>query len=190
MIGSLCVNLESHGPRSEVFILVRLFVGASNIQQITSSNALCVKAHGPAVAKQSPPWQFKQNDSTKCIRYAKHTFILIFLAMWPQENDLKKTVEESARIRRAYSHFFDMTIYNDNLDKAFDQLQEAVERLFVEPQWVPVSWVYWCCPPQLWSDWTLGCPELLRLPCERTHCTAHYASHSTQEVYLFIGKLV
>ncbi|XP_061530929.1 MAGUK p55 subfamily member 6a [Phycodurus eques] len=58
------------------------------------------------------------------------------------ENDLKKTVEESARIRRAYSHFFDLTIYNDNLDKAFDQLQEAVERLLVEPQWVPVSWVY------------------------------------------------
>ncbi|KAG7242104.1 hypothetical protein INR49_024150 [Caranx melampygus] len=58
------------------------------------------------------------------------------------ENDLKKTVDESARIRRAYSHYFDLTIVNDNLDKAFDKLQEAVERLFVEPQWVPVSWVY------------------------------------------------
>ncbi|XP_034030878.1 MAGUK p55 subfamily member 6-like isoform X2 [Thalassophryne amazonica] len=58
------------------------------------------------------------------------------------ENDLKKTVDESARIRRAYSHYFDLTITNDNLDKAFDKLQEAVERLFIEPQWVPVSWVY------------------------------------------------
>lgn len=58
------------------------------------------------------------------------------------ENDLKKTVDESARIRRAYSHYFDLTIVNDNLDKAFDKLQEVVERLFVEPQWVPVSWVY------------------------------------------------
>ncbi|KAM4569069.1 MAGUK p55 subfamily member 6a [Fundulus diaphanus] len=58
------------------------------------------------------------------------------------ENDLKKTVDESARIRRAYSHYFDLTIVNDNLDKAFDKLQDAVERLFVEPQWVPVSWVY------------------------------------------------
>uniref|UniRef100_A0A8D3CJB7 Protein associated with LIN7 2, MAGUK p55 family member a n=1 Tax=Scophthalmus maximus TaxID=52904 RepID=A0A8D3CJB7_SCOMX len=58
------------------------------------------------------------------------------------ENDLKKTVDESARIRRAYSHYFDLTIVNDNLDKAFDMLQEAVERLFIEPQWVPVSWVY------------------------------------------------
>ncbi|KAM9353177.1 MAGUK p55 subfamily member 6a [Symphorus nematophorus] len=58
------------------------------------------------------------------------------------ENDLKKTVDESARIRRAYSHYFDLTIVNDNLDKAFDKLQEVVERLFIEPQWVPVSWVY------------------------------------------------
>ncbi|KAM4581236.1 MAGUK p55 subfamily member 6a isoform 1-T1 [Odontesthes bonariensis] len=58
------------------------------------------------------------------------------------ENDLKKTVDESARIRRAYSHYFDLTIVNDNLDKAFDKLQDAVEQLFVEPQWVPVSWVY------------------------------------------------
>ncbi|XP_056300020.1 MAGUK p55 subfamily member 6a [Pseudoliparis swirei] len=58
------------------------------------------------------------------------------------ENDLKKTVDESARIRRAYSHYFDLTIVNDNLDKAFDTLQGAVERLVIEPQWVPVSWVY------------------------------------------------
>uniref|UniRef100_A0A3Q1HKK9 Membrane protein, palmitoylated 6a (MAGUK p55 subfamily member 6) n=1 Tax=Anabas testudineus TaxID=64144 RepID=A0A3Q1HKK9_ANATE len=58
------------------------------------------------------------------------------------ENDLKKTVDESARIRRAYSHYFDLTIVNDNLDKAFDKLQEAVEQLVMEPQWVPVSWVY------------------------------------------------
>ncbi|XP_017282051.1 MAGUK p55 subfamily member 6a isoform X2 [Kryptolebias marmoratus] len=58
------------------------------------------------------------------------------------ENDLKKTVDESARIRRAYSHYFDLTIISNNLDKAFDKLQDTVERLFVEPQWVPVSWVY------------------------------------------------
>ncbi|XP_030639148.1 MAGUK p55 subfamily member 6a [Chanos chanos] len=58
------------------------------------------------------------------------------------ESDLKKTVDESARIRRAYSHYFDLTIVNDNLDKAFEELQAAVEQLCLEPQWVPVSWVY------------------------------------------------
>lgn len=56
--------------------------------------------------------------------------------------DLRKTVDESARIQRAYSHYFDLTIINDNLDKAFETLQAAVDKLCSEPQWVPVNWVY------------------------------------------------
>ncbi|XP_040289571.1 MAGUK p55 subfamily member 6 isoform X2 [Bufo bufo] len=58
------------------------------------------------------------------------------------DTDLKKTVDESARIMRAYNHYFDLTIVNDNLDKAFEKLQAAVEKLRMEPQWVPISWVY------------------------------------------------
>lgn len=59
-----------------------------------------------------------------------------------QETDLRKTVDESVRIQRAYRHHFDLTIVNDNMDHAFQQLQGALQRLLVEPQWVPVSWVY------------------------------------------------
>ncbi|KAG8443002.1 hypothetical protein GDO86_011717 [Hymenochirus boettgeri] len=58
------------------------------------------------------------------------------------DSDLKKTVDESARIMRAYNHYFDLTIVNDNLDKAFEKLQVAVEKLRTEQQWVPISWVY------------------------------------------------
>ncbi|XP_011479148.1 MAGUK p55 subfamily member 6 isoform X2 [Oryzias latipes] len=56
--------------------------------------------------------------------------------------DLRKTVDESARIQRAYAHYFDLTIVNDNLDKAFETLQAAVDKLCSESQWVPVNWVY------------------------------------------------
>ncbi|KAG7275211.1 hypothetical protein CRUP_012999 [Coryphaenoides rupestris] len=56
--------------------------------------------------------------------------------------DLRKTVDESARIQRAYNHYFDLTIVNDNLDKAFETLQAAVDKLCSEAQWVPVNWVY------------------------------------------------
>lgn len=59
-----------------------------------------------------------------------------------QDVDLRKTVDESARIQRAYSHYFDLTIVNDNLDKAFETLQAAVDKLCSETQWVPVNWVY------------------------------------------------
>ncbi|XP_068944802.1 protein PALS2 isoform X1 [Petaurus breviceps papuanus] len=58
------------------------------------------------------------------------------------DTNLKKTVDESARIQRAYNHYFDLVIVNDNLDKAFEKLQSAIERLRAEPQWVPISWVY------------------------------------------------
>lgn len=56
--------------------------------------------------------------------------------------DLKKRVDESARIQRTYRHYFDLTIVNDNLDTAFETLKAALDKLYSEPQWVPVNWVY------------------------------------------------
>ncbi|XP_078621701.1 protein PALS2-like isoform X6 [Branchiostoma floridae x Branchiostoma japonicum] len=61
---------------------------------------------------------------------------------WELDNDLKRTVEESARLERAYGHFFDLQITNDNLDVCYEKLQSAVDGLSTEPQWVPVTWVY------------------------------------------------
>ncbi|XP_028931666.1 MAGUK p55 subfamily member 2 isoform X2 [Ornithorhynchus anatinus] len=58
------------------------------------------------------------------------------------EADLKRTVEESARIQRGYGHYFDLCLVNDNLERTFRDLQGAMEKLRSEPQWVPVSWVY------------------------------------------------
>ncbi|XP_020649732.1 MAGUK p55 subfamily member 2 isoform X2 [Pogona vitticeps] len=56
--------------------------------------------------------------------------------------DLKRTVDESCRIHRGYGHYFDLCLVNDNMERTFQQLQEALEKLQSEPQWVPVSWVY------------------------------------------------
>ncbi|XP_018597649.1 MAGUK p55 subfamily member 2b isoform X2 [Scleropages formosus] len=58
------------------------------------------------------------------------------------DSELKRTVEESARIQRAYGHYFDLTIINDNLENAFRKLKGALEKQGVEQQWVPVSWVF------------------------------------------------
>lgn len=75
-----------------------------------------------------------------CISYLIRLNSLVLCVL--QDVDLRKTVDESARIQRAYSHYFDLTIVNDNLDKAFETLQAAVDKLCSEPQWVPVNWVY------------------------------------------------
>ncbi|XP_076122722.1 MAGUK p55 subfamily member 2b isoform X1 [Alosa pseudoharengus] len=58
------------------------------------------------------------------------------------DSELKRTVDESERIKRAYGHYFDLNIVNDNLEGAYRSLRGALERLMSEYQWVPVSWVF------------------------------------------------
>lgn len=59
-----------------------------------------------------------------------------------QDSELKRTVDESERIKRAYGHYFDLCIVNDGLEAAFRSLRSALEKLSTEQQWVPVSWVF------------------------------------------------
>ncbi|CAH1788609.1 unnamed protein product [Owenia fusiformis] len=58
------------------------------------------------------------------------------------EREFRNTLDESARVERAYKHYFDTTIINDNMGECFNTLRRAIETLSMEPQWVPVSWVY------------------------------------------------
>ncbi|NXE71104.1 MPP2 protein, partial [Calcarius ornatus] len=58
------------------------------------------------------------------------------------EADAQRTVEESSRIQRGYGHYFDLSLTNDDLERTFGRLREAMERLRLQPQWVPVTWVY------------------------------------------------
>lgn len=68
---------------------------------------------------------------------------LFVLSLSLKDSELKRTVDESERIQRAYGHYFDLTIVNDNLDGAYRSLKGALERLSTDQQWVPVSWVFW-----------------------------------------------
>ncbi|NXH56761.1 MPP2 protein, partial [Rhabdornis inornatus] len=58
------------------------------------------------------------------------------------EADAQRTVEESSRIQRGYGHYFDLSLTNDDLERTFGRLREAMEHLRLQPQWVPVTWVY------------------------------------------------
>ncbi|KAM6288822.1 MAGUK p55 subfamily member 2-like [Aegotheles albertisi] len=58
------------------------------------------------------------------------------------EAEAKRTVEESGRIQCGYGHYFDLSLTNDDLERTFGQLCEAMECLCTQPQWVPISWVY------------------------------------------------
>ncbi|XP_063693594.1 uncharacterized protein LOC134825335 isoform X2 [Bolinopsis microptera] len=58
------------------------------------------------------------------------------------ENDLKKSIEESKRLKRQYSHYFDVIIQNNNMDETYSKLYECISKLSTSPQWVPVNWFY------------------------------------------------
>lgn len=76
---------------------------------------------------------------TNCI-YSPN--LLNVLGCVSQDSELKRTVDESERIKRAYGHYFDLCIVNDGLEAAFRSLRSALEKLATEQQWVPVSWVF------------------------------------------------
>uniref|UniRef100_A0A8B9C8D2 Guanylate kinase-like domain-containing protein n=1 Tax=Anser brachyrhynchus TaxID=132585 RepID=A0A8B9C8D2_9AVES len=78
--------------------------------------------------------------AVKVLRTAEFVPYVVFIeAPGP---DTLRTVEESSRIQRGYGHYFDLSLTNDDLERTFGRLRQAMERLRAEPQWVPVSWVY------------------------------------------------
>ncbi|XP_015259730.1 PREDICTED: MAGUK p55 subfamily member 2-like [Cyprinodon variegatus] len=58
------------------------------------------------------------------------------------DEELHRTCDESAKIKAAFGHFFDLTIINDNLDETYRTVKAALETVSKNPQWVPVTWVF------------------------------------------------
>ncbi|KAH1004585.1 hypothetical protein HUJ05_005379 [Dendroctonus ponderosae] len=58
------------------------------------------------------------------------------------EEDLKRTLEDSASMQRTYDKYIDQVITNNDFDMTFRQIIEALEALTTEHQWVPVNWIY------------------------------------------------
>ncbi|XP_065163381.1 protein PALS2 isoform X3 [Atheta coriaria] len=58
------------------------------------------------------------------------------------EEDLKKTLEDSASLQRTYDKYIDLVITNNDFDSTFRQIVDALDALSSEHQWVPVNWIY------------------------------------------------
>lgn len=39
-----------------------------------------------------------------------------------------------------FGHFFDHVLVNTDMDKAFDEMMVVINKIEVEPQWVPIAW--------------------------------------------------
>ena len=58
-----------------------------------------------------------------------------------QDEEFTTMIKAGQKIERLYGHWFDLTILNEDLTKAFEELAKAVQRLDQDAQWVPAAWV-------------------------------------------------
>ncbi|KPP61812.1 hypothetical protein Z043_120046 [Scleropages formosus] len=124
--------------RTAEFLPYVVFIEAPDFEVLKAMNRSAIEAG--VVTKQLTNFQSQlQNQDVTLLRKNVLTVKVPALCM---DSELKRTVEESARIQRAYGHYFDLTIINDNLENAFRKLKGALEKQGVEQQWVPVSWVF------------------------------------------------
>lgn len=58
------------------------------------------------------------------------------------DSDFRRTVLESERMEKEYSHYFDCRIVNKDFDASYERLAQEITNLETCHQWVPVSWVF------------------------------------------------
>ncbi|XP_065340303.1 protein PALS2 isoform X1 [Cloeon dipterum] len=82
-------------------------------------------------------------ERASSIRYSsRRARTLESLASLYEEEDLKRTLDESSFLQRSYEKFIDQVIINEDFDVTFRKVAELLDNMTTEHQWVPVSWVY------------------------------------------------
>ncbi|CAB0005424.1 unnamed protein product [Nesidiocoris tenuis] len=82
-------------------------------------------------------------DRQSSIRHSsRRARTLESLASLYEEDDLKRTVEESAMLQRSFEKYIDMVIVNEDFDVTFRKVVDAMSNLGSKHQWVPANWVY------------------------------------------------
>ena len=64
-----------------------------------------------------------------------------FFRLCLQDGELQEMVDKAREMEETFGHYFDCTIVNTDLERAFDQLLQVIDKLETEAQWVPASWV-------------------------------------------------
>ncbi|XP_065130865.1 calcium/calmodulin-dependent serine protein kinase b isoform X4 [Paramisgurnus dabryanus] len=87
-------------------------------------------------------------QALKVLRTAEFAPHVVFIAaptITPAMNEdesLQRLQKESEGLQRSYTHYFDQTIINNEIDDTIRLLEEAIDVVSSTAQWVPVSWVY------------------------------------------------
>ncbi|XP_055869214.1 peripheral plasma membrane protein CASK-like isoform X5 [Biomphalaria glabrata] len=86
-------------------------------------------------------------QAVKVLRTISFSPIIVFIAAptlpaLPEDSSLERLANESKLLEKAYGHFFDLKIVNNDIEETIQTLEKAIEEICSTPQWVPVSWVY------------------------------------------------
>ena len=103
---------------------------------LSFSVGVAVNANAHALCEQ----EISIINSTIC-KSVYITSIHIWFISAFQDEELKDIIEKAREMEENYGHYFDVIIINFDLDKACEELISEIDRLEVEPQWVPVHWV-------------------------------------------------
>jgi calcium/calmodulin-dependent serine protein kinase len=66
-------------------------------------------------------------------------FSLLIISL--QDVSLEKLATESDLLEKAYGHYFDLKIVNNDIEETIRTLEHAIDEVCSAPQWVPVSWI-------------------------------------------------
>ncbi|XP_025080182.1 peripheral plasma membrane protein CASK-like [Pomacea canaliculata] len=86
-------------------------------------------------------------QAIKVLRSGEYSPFIVFISapVLPavhQDSSLERLARESDLLEKAYGHYFDKKIVNNDIDETIRSLEKAIEDVCTLPQWVPVSWVY------------------------------------------------
>ncbi|CAL1539715.1 unnamed protein product [Lymnaea stagnalis] len=57
------------------------------------------------------------------------------------DDQLKEIIDRAREMEEVYGHLFDFVLVNSELDRAYIELLEEINRIEMEPQWVPATWL-------------------------------------------------
>ncbi|XP_036440456.1 peripheral plasma membrane protein CASK isoform X4 [Colossoma macropomum] len=87
-------------------------------------------------------------QALKVLRTAEFAPYVVFIAAptitpgMNEDESLQRLQKESEILQKTYTHYFDLTIINNEIDETIRHLEEAIDLVCTTAQWVPVSWVY------------------------------------------------
>lgn len=78
-------------------------------------------------------------NPTQTVYWMRHNTLFFYPL---QDGSLERLAKESELLEKAYGHYFDYKIVNNDISETIDKLEKAINNVCSTPQWVPVSWVY------------------------------------------------